>query len=647
MAGNNRDITLTVEVKEKGDGAKKAAKDLEGVDKAAVGAADSMKGANAEASKFERTIDSVGANVEDLDQSLTSATRTVRTHEEQVAHLRAEYARTQKQLKELDIQLADTNLTDKAGLKKARSEQRALLVDIRAAARAMDVDLIEKVKPALRAGAGGLGSIGGLPTPAVAGLVGAGSVAGIPLAAMIGGAISGAAGTAAMAAGILSAAKDSRVQAAAKSFGQSISAEFFHGGEAFVQPVIDGLAILKDAFHDIDLGESLEKVAPTVTVIAEGIADFARNFKPGFDKALERMGPFAEAAAEGIGDLGDALGDTVDMITDSEGAVDGIRLTFAALGGTLRFIGAELKFLEDRWHEIINVAGMFTSIGAHTGFATLDQGIRQLTGHSGELRGSITFMGSSAGEAAKKSFELANGLGAVDKNAIDATASLKNFYHAQLGVIDAKIAFEQSLDDMAEALKKNGNSLDITGQKGRDNMIAIQSAIKDAIRVRDELAAQGKIEEANAAYQRMIDKIRQVAKDAGISKQKIDELTKPVSFTITANLVTKGNFPKYVSSNFSQPAQDAMGVGRRASGGPVTKGMPYVVGDGGRPEWFVPNESGYVYPKVPSSGGGGAMNARPLVIQPTGNPFTDAAFQWLRTEIAARGGTLAVLGLRA
>lgn len=615
-------------------------------------AAHDMAEAKDEANKLGQSFEDMGDNAEKSQQKVSAATKGVRDHKEQIKLLRAEYEKTTRTIADLDAQLLGGE-GDSKQVRKDLREQRALLAELQRVARevkrtsGINFSLSGDGGGGAASALGGLGKIGGLPTPAVAGLVGAGSVAGIPLAAMIGGAISGATGTAAMAAGILSAAKDSRVQAAAKSFGQIVSAEFFHGGEAFVQPVIDGLAILKDAFHDIDLGESLEKVAPTVTVIAEGIADFARNFKPGFDKALERMGPFAEAAAEGIGDLGDALGDTVDMITDSEGAVDGIRLTFAALGGTLRFIGAELKFLEDRWHEIINVAGMFTSIGAHTGFATLDQGIRQLTGHSGELRGSITFMGSSAGEAAKKSFELANGLGAVDKNAIDATASLKNFYHAQLGVIDAKIAFEQSLDDMAEALKKNGNSLDITGQKGRDNMIAIQSAIKDAIRVRDELAAQGKIEEANAAYQRMIDKIRQVAKDAGISKQKIDELTKPVSFTITANLVTKGNFPKYVSSNFSQPAQDAMGVGRRASGGPVTKGMPYVVGDGGRPEWFVPNESGYVYPKVPSSGGGGAMNARPLVIQPTGNPFTDAAFQWLRTEIAARGGTLAVLGLRA
>ena len=38
----------------------------------------------------------------------------------------------------------------------------------------------------------------------------------------------------------------------------------------------------------------------------------------------------------------------------------------------------------------------------------------------------------------------------------------------------------------------------------------------------------------------------------------------------------------------------------RAHGGPVTAGMPYIVGDGGRPEWFVPDQNGTIIPRVPS-----------------------------------------------
>lgn len=613
-------------------------------------AAHDMAEAKDEANKLGQSFEDMGDNAEKSEQKVSAATKGVRDHKEQIKLLRAEYEKTTRTIADLDAQLLGGE-GDSKQVRKDLREQRALLAELQRVARevkrtsGINFSLSGDGGGGAASALGGLGKIGGLPTPAVAGLVGAGSVAGIPLAAMIGGAISGATGTAAMAVGILSAAKDPKVQAAAKSFGQIVSAEFFHGGEAFVQPVIDGLAILKDAFHDIDLGESLEKVAPTVTVIAEGIADFARNFKPGFDKALERMGPFAEAAAEGIGDLGDALGDTLDMITDSEGAVDGIRLTFAALGGTLRFIGAELKFLEDRWHEIINAIGMFSSIGANTGFATFDQGIRQLTGHSGELEGAITFMGNSAGEAARKNYDLANGLGAVKTNAFNAIDALKQYDDQLAGRANGQIAFEQSLDDLAAGFKQFGRNLNIDTQNGRENMKNLEGAITDAQKVRDDLLAQGKIEEANAAYKRMTDRIREVMKAAGFTKQAIDAMVGPRELVIGITYKER-NRPTFIASNYSQPAQDAMGAGRRASGGPVTAGMPYVVGDGGRPEWFVPEQSGYVYPKVPSTGGG-MMDARPVNITVVGSADDAAMIERLRVAIASRGGTLAVLGLRA
>jgi len=54
------------------------------------------------------------------------------------------------------------------------------------------------------------------------------------------------------------------------------------------------------------------------------------------------------------------------------------------------------------------------------------------------------------------------------------------------------------------------------------------------------------------------------------------------------------------------PVRIAMGAGgqggiTRATGGPVMAGHPYIVGDGGRPEWFVPDQNGTIIPRVPAS----------------------------------------------
>jgi hypothetical protein len=54
----------------------------------------------------------------------------------------------------------------------------------------------------------------------------------------------------------------------------------------------------------------------------------------------------------------------------------------------------------------------------------------------------------------------------------------------------------------------------------------------------------------------------------------------------------------------------------RANGGPVEAGQPVIVGDGGRPELFVPDRSGTILPSVPASmpapisgrSGGGGIN---------------------------------------
>jgi phage-related protein len=60
----------------------------------------------------------------------------------------------------------------------------------------------------------------------------------------------------------------------------------------------------------------------------------------------------------------------------------------------------------------------------------------------------------------------------------------------------------------------------------------------------------------------------------------------------------------------------------RASGGPVRAGMPYVVGEK-RPELFVPNSDGYIYPSVGGAGRGITVNLNAVYTDP--NPL-----QWAR-----------------
>lgn len=72
----------------------------------------------------------------------------------------------------------------------------------------------------------------------------------------------------------------------------------------------------------------------------------------------------------------------------------------------------------------------------------------------------------------------------------------------------------------------------------------------------------------------------------------------------------------------------------RPHGGSVMAGVPYIVGDAGKPELFVPNQNGRVIPRVPSGGvsltySGGSMGG-----------FDAIAFKWLNEAI--RTGRLKV-----
>jgi hypothetical protein len=69
----------------------------------------------------------------------------------------------------------------------------------------------------------------------------------------------------------------------------------------------------------------------------------------------------------------------------------------------------------------------------------------------------------------------------------------------------------------------------------------------------------------------------------------------------------KGNSKLFTTAEFSDPYSTA-NLMKRALGGPVMAGMPYLVGER-RPEVFVPDQSGRIVPSVEQFGGGGNLAA--------------------------------------
>lgn len=125
----------------------------------------------------------------------------------------------------------------------------------------------------------------------------------------------------------------------------------------------------------------------------------------------------------------------------------------------------------------------------------------------------------------------------------------------------------------------------------------------------NEIATDGEVTSltlgnVGTAIQTTGGKAAEAADQVGGYNDKLGEVPDNVGTTITTTYVSVGTPPPIMNSE----GVTSLGGGR-ASGGPVSAGVPYVVGEEG-PEWFVPNSSGTIIPnsQLQAVGGGGGGN---------------------------------------
>jgi hypothetical protein len=539
-----------------------------------------------------------------------------------------------------------------------RTGDRALLGDLKRQQR----ELADFMRLAGNAGKAGqsafdFGGEGLRPRNAlILSLVSAVAAAAPGIGAMIAGAVAGAVGTAGLGAGILSAAKSADVKIAAKEFGAAISTEFFRGGANFVQPTIAAMAELQDAFMDMRVPESLAKLAPLTDEIARGFGDAGRNFMPGFNRALDRMGPFAAVAEDGIGQLGDALGDFANMTTESEGALTGLDLLFRTVNGTIRLFGAGLKVASDITDTFASANasafGSFSGLMRGVGFDALADGASKLSTIWLDIGKDIpTDKMFKVGEA----IQTTNGAVQIAAGYWDAYAAkiqavndaISEHLDMNLQQDNANLRLQDAMLDLQESLKENGKHWETNTEKGLANRRALLDAVAAANEKRKSDIKSGvDADIANAAYERTIRKLERMAIKAGITGKALDDLIG--DYKINILIRTKGSIPQHTSDFGGELFPDKR---RRAAGGPVGPG-PYLVGERG-PEVLMMGSGhrGHVYPSVgafrgATGGGGGGGSARPFAPVIT-DPWLQKAFDAIVREVGNRGGTLAVLGIRS
>jgi tetratricopeptide (TPR) repeat protein len=523
-------------------------------------------------------------------------------------------------------------------------------------------------------------------------LVAIGAMVAPVLGAAISSAIVGAAGTGGLVGGIVAASQDQRVQEAAKQVGDRIGGSLTEAGAVFVGPVIESLRILDDAGDRLadNFGKAGAKIAPVLPALAGGISGFADAVGPGFIRAMDSAKPVIRAISSELPKIGDAVSDFFDKISDDpDQAVMGIVAISQAIQSTIDAAGSLLSTLGDifEWSSRTG-ASMADTIDSLLGWLPI-QGdyVRDITGGWREQVAAID-------AASDSTDDFSGGLGGIiraEEEVESVTKSATEAIDAQISAMDKMFGrfmnsrevarnYQEAIDDLNESVAKNGPTLDIGTEAGRENaemLDKLSEAIKEARE--DTIRNTGDVYAANEAYFRQVEALRQQAIKLGMSRQAADELAaalinaaKNAEIEVRApgllEALERARELNRLMGNISAGARaragDTSGYGGgRAGGGRMDAGKWYTVGENGVEVVSMDSDGGgaMVYNNkqtqaMVSGASGGASAAvaipvRPLVhitAAPSGNAAFDALIQalWphILKQVQVDGGDLAAFG---
>jgi hypothetical protein len=204
---------------------------------------------------------------------------------------------------------------------------------------------------------------------------------------------------------------------------------------------------------------------------------------------------------------------------------------------------------------------------------------------------------------------------------------------AQVGTLGAQLDWEQAIINSQNALDDYTDTLNDTEASERDRAAAGIDLMQAYI---DEAEAAG----ANAENTAIAAGRGATAQQENVAVQ-ITELTRlaqtvaPDSYLrrqIDGYINDLKRIPTSVGTTIEQTYRSTGGgnVQRRASGGPVSSGQPYLVGEEG-PELIVPGSSGTVIPNGASVGGG-------VQVIINGAGLDAALLAWLRRAVRVESG---------
>lgn len=480
------------------------------------------------------------------------------------------------------------------------------------------------------------------------------------IGAALNGAIVAAIGAGAIAAGIAGQVDDPMVRDAWAGFASDLKSDFSGVTDSFARPIAYSANIFRTEWRRVlpDLERDLEGLSKFVVPLASGVAQMFSGMGPGLSRLLEAAGPLLQVVADELPKFGREIGKAFGELADSsEGAADGIRFLFLAMETLIVGTAKLISGLSTLFHWIVvgtdDITGFLdVLLGWIPGFGRIYEGVHNFTSEIRNTKDHVEDLSTVGRELTKD----AAAMGVEFYNTADAARGLdeafSRLFGTQMSVDQANLAVNEGLLALKDTLKEGAHTLDTTTEAGQRHVRGILEQIRrlDEKRQADIAAGNGTKEAtqaANAAYASQVESLKRLLIQMGYTKAEVDALIskyKQIPDEINTDINTYHH--DYYSSSKAPigPEERKYGpAGKRASGGPVTAGMPYIVGDGGRPELFVPNVNGRILPQVPTGGSWSGGTSRPLQLTHTGTAAgLEAMFlTWLENQI--RIGALQVV----
>lgn len=441
--------------------------------------------------------------------------------------------------------------------------------------------------------------ISALPAEVKAGIV-LGIIAALPfVSAALAGAISAGLGGGLAAFGTLLAFQFTQVRERGSELLDNLRTLFTRAAEAFGPALLRAMDTIEARFERLAplLKKIFDQSATFIAPLIDGTVSFIEGILEAVGSSIGNVGGFVEELRRGLRVLGIAVGQFFKILADTgESGREGFRDLIYLTANLIINLAKIIAFLTEVYHILRTV------LGPLLGLTLFTQGSDDAANAAGNLAVANGLLDSSFDGVIERTE-------AETKRLKDLEKALKEASDASYGLIESQIDLERSLDNIRESLQENGRTLDITNEKGRQNVEAFIKGLKAAEEATNQQVANGLLnsQQAAAYYDVQIDKVRNLALAAGFTNQQFDTLfgqiinvaqlkldAEAMGLTATTKELAAGSSEAaelYALlqriKNFRLPKQGTRGFSEFAEGGIITHPTQALMGEAG-PEVVIP-----------------------------------------------------------